>query len=213
MAAAAVGALGHPVLAGAMRVTGVGTGEGEVASPLYDQAMPVTCVDCAAEIPGAARQRRRCDSCREQRRRSYQPPIRRLRPDEEPPAGQPRRYSTGLGYIVLRWRTSEGYVDAYEHRLLTHAEPGQHVHHIDGDRANNSLGNLLVLDPVAHREIHAGRNRRIDLAAATRLYQNGVGTERIARFLGHDPSAVYRALKRSGVQIRTGYGGPKRKAL
>lgn len=36
---------------------------------------------------------------------------------------------------------------------------GWHVHHRDYDRGNNAAGNLLALDPVAHRAVHGPQDR------------------------------------------------------
>lgn len=54
---------------------------------------------------------------------------------------------------------SEGYVP--EHVVLTEKKIGRHlqknevVHHIDGDRLNNSIGNLIVLSRKDHSSHHA----------------------------------------------------------
>lgn len=63
---------------------------------------------------------------------------------------------------------SHGYVEVYDssgqkhlqHRLVVQEAVGrelssdEHVHHIDGDRLNNSLDNLLVLSSAEHRRLH-----------------------------------------------------------
>ncbi|MGN8821495.1 HNH endonuclease signature motif containing protein [Bifidobacterium boum] len=220
--AAAAGRAGDlPVLPGAVHVAGGGAGEGFVTPPLYNEVMDVICVDCGQVIPGAAHQRRRCDACRKERFRSYAKPIRTLRDGEEPPAGEPRRFINGEGYIRLRWSLPGEYVEAYEHRVVAGAKDGEQVHHIDGNRTNNDPSNLCVLSPEEHHRLHAEHGSgpasthkfiRIDGDEAERLYKLGYGTERIGRILSADPSAVWRLLKRRGVQIRRGYGGPKRKA-
>jgi hypothetical protein len=33
---------------------------------------------------------------------------------------------------------------------------GYQIHHIDGDKTNNALDNLLLVDPVSHKRIHSG---------------------------------------------------------
>ena len=38
-----------------------------------------------------------------------------------------------------------------------HAVPDGHdLHHIDGDKLNNVVGNLLLVTPVEHKRIHSG---------------------------------------------------------
>lgn len=44
------------------------------------------------------------------------------------------------------------------HRLLTDAEPGYEVHHINGNPLDNRRENLEVLTPEAHRARHGGRS-------------------------------------------------------
>lgn len=54
----------------------------------------------------------------------------------------------------------DGYV--LEHRLVIEQHLGrqlskqEHVHHVDGDKANNALSNLVVLQKRAHHKLHAG---------------------------------------------------------
>jgi hypothetical protein len=40
---------------------------------------------------------------------------------------------------------------AYHHGPIP---AGHHIHHIDGDRANNALSNLALMDPLAHMRHH-----------------------------------------------------------
>lgn len=65
------------------------------------------------------------------------------------------------GYVILHTasRTHER-----EHRVVMEAllgralEPGEVVHHIDGDRANNDPGNLAVMSASAHSKLHHGNS-------------------------------------------------------
>jgi hypothetical protein len=66
-------------------------------------------------------------------------------------------------------RKADGYVTVkvgvrkweLEHRVLMEAHLGrqletdEHVHHINGDRQNNRLGNLIVLRNAEHQRLHA----------------------------------------------------------
>ena len=54
------------------------------------------------------------------------------------------------GYAITRGRDGTP-----EHRVVTAAQPGEVVHHIDGDRSNNAIENLAVLSASGHREAHA----------------------------------------------------------
>lgn len=65
------------------------------------------------------------------------------------------------------WVTSGGYiatsfygVQCYVHRLVWMLgngpiPEGYHVHHIDGDKTNNSPGNLCLLSASEHHKLHA----------------------------------------------------------
>lgn len=70
----------------------------------------------------------------------------------------------------VAWQNSYGYsmVEDNGRYLLEHRavveralgrrlSPGEHVHHIDGDKQNNSLGNLRVMGPSEHSRLHANK--------------------------------------------------------
>lgn len=159
--------------------------------------------------------------------------IRTLGADEPIPGGAPRRYKNGTGYIRLRWRVGTGeYVEEYEHRIVAGRPSADlHVHHIDGDKANNDPSNLLVLTPTEHGELHAEQDRlrylerfgprvprkrkrrearRVEvslktqerLAQLTEMYAQGLSTVQIGKLTGIDPSWVHRILRRAGVEQR-----------
>ena len=78
------------------------------------------------------------------------------------------------GYVYIHapahpYATKRGYV--MEHRLVIERSierltlPTEHVHHKDGNRNNNRLSNLELLDGVEHNRRHAienklGKNRK-----------------------------------------------------
>jgi transposase/uncharacterized protein (DUF1330 family) len=72
------------------------------------------------------------------------------------------------GYIMILCpehpcATKRGYV--MEHRLVVEKHLGRYlsksedVHHLDGNRSNNALSNLIVLSRSDHIKIHAGQNK------------------------------------------------------
>lgn len=68
------------------------------------------------------------------------------------------------GYVLVRVGTDHHLADvrgyAYQHRLVAEEklgrrlEPGEIVHHIDGNRENNDPANLEVCTDVAHHLVH-----------------------------------------------------------
>lgn len=71
---------------------------------------------------------------------------------------------TWNGYKLVKapedypYKDNKGYVR--EHRLVMerylgrYLEPNEEVHHIDGDKLNNDISNLVVLTKMEHRRIH-----------------------------------------------------------
>lgn len=59
-------------------------------------------------------------------------------------------------------------VRAYEHRLVVEKSLGrklkhdEHIHHIDGNKTNNSLSNLKVLTNEEHRKEHMKTQSRVN---------------------------------------------------
>ena len=62
------------------------------------------------------------------------------------------RCNYSYGYI----RYTRGNTHRLEHRLVTNAPRGMHVHHIDGDITNNAASNLQVVTPSEHVALHRG---------------------------------------------------------
>lgn len=127
--------------------------------------------------------------------------IRTLQPGEQIPSSQPKRYKSSHGYIRLRWwvATSQ-YVETYEHRVFNgFVTTAQEVHHLDHDKANNALENLVPTGQAEHQKHH----RRLDYKKIIRLYAQGFSTPEIGRLLQCNPAAVYRILVKQGVTPRS----------
>lgn len=82
------------------------------------------------------------------------------------------RVSDGNGYfMVLKpdWYTGrKGSKHVFEHSIvmceslgLTEIPKGFHVHHVDGDKTNNSIDNLALLNSHAHAKIHSLEAQRL----------------------------------------------------
>lgn len=65
-------------------------------------------------------------------------------------------------------RAINGYVLQHiivaEEKIRRRLEPGEVVHHIDGDKTNNHPGNLMVMTRSEHARLHAAQRRESSLA-------------------------------------------------
>lgn len=171
--------------------------------------------------------------------------IRSLRWGEPIPDVEPKRYRNRDGYIRLRWLVAPNcYVEEYEHRIVAgRPHPRYHVHHLNGDPADNRPENLKVLTPEEHGALHAhdqGRDpaldgyrsrqartkaeRRIERERVLRerremvrrlFLDEGLTTEQIGREIGLHPAGVSRILRQAGVPQQRGRRptGPKRETI
>lgn len=98
------------------------------------------------------------------------------------------------GYVLIRVGVGHPLADvrgyAYEHRLVASEKlgrrvlPSEHVHHIDGDKTNNTENNLEVLSQAEHRCEHREADRGLRLPGEDNpLIECACGCgERFARF-------------------------------
>lgn len=56
------------------------------------------------------------------------------------------------GYF--QWGSKENHRRVMERNIGRKLESKEHIHHIDGDKINNDLDNLLIVDVSSHRKIH-----------------------------------------------------------
>lgn len=86
----------------------------------------------------------------------YHPPSRLGKRVE----GAKHRYKNKFGYVVLHEGDSPKF-EQYEHRYVMEQHLGrklntkEHVHHINGDKSDNRIENLEVMDIVDHGKLHS----------------------------------------------------------
>lgn len=111
----------------------------------------------------------------------------------------PRANSYGKLRVVL-YRNGERH-DLYVHRLVSEAfmnayQPHVRVQHRDKDGRNNNVHNLKF--PEGYRMGHLVRNPARPVITRVKINETGEvfrTVEDCARYLGGDPSSIYRVLK------------------
>lgn len=99
------------------------------------------------------------------------------------------------GYKVI---TVDG-CQVLEHRYIMEASLGrklssdEHVHHVDENRLNNSISNLMVVTKEEHLTIHRTRQDLVD-GQFVNLWNKGESTREIAKKIGCSQTEVRRRL-------------------
>lgn len=75
----------------------------------------------------------------------------------------------------------------------------EHVHHINGDKADNHLSNLEILEPSAHHRQHIGPAFDIDLAVT--FYRQGMGYRKLSQIFGVARQNIRGCFERRGWHI------------
>ncbi len=172
---------------------------------------PVECERCGVVVmrlrENARRQRFCSRSCLYAHRKAHaigaKPTIAYISTADQMPTSKPRRYISSSGYVRLRWKIGKRhYVEAWEHRVISGATVGEHAHHIDHDRSNNSPDNLQRAPAREHMEHHCRERRMQDIEDMIRAYMGGESPGVIAARYGRNSAAVYRALRNAGVPMR-----------
>lgn len=130
--------------------------------------------------------------------------IRYLKAGEAVPAGEPRRYVTKAGYVMLRWKVGKRqYVEVREHRVVAGACTDQHVvHHLNHDRADNRPENLILTTSKQHSALHGRDRMKFIRSEARRMYESGASITEVAAYFAVNNATVSRGLRADGTAIR-----------
>lgn len=102
-----------------------------------------------------------------------------------------------------------GYV--YEHRLIMekhlgrYLKPNEHIHHKDGDKLNNNIENLVLIDHRSHIRKHMVPKAKWSLLEDIKWMQHqvdlGKDSVKISKIVGCSPTAVRKALDRYKIKL------------
>jgi uncharacterized protein (DUF1330 family) len=98
------------------------------------------------------------------------------------------------GYVLRARYVMEQYLGRY----LTSDEE---VHHINGNKTDDRIENLVVLSKSDHAKLHIeqgdfGTGKRLDITKVMELRQLGFGYKKIAKELGYPVASVKSAVRK-----------------
>ena len=106
---------------------------------------------------------------------------------------QRSQYVHGLNKAGYRITRVDGR-QVYEHRAIMEGAIGrklqtsEHVHHINGNKSDNRLSNLAILQKSAHHREHVTPTFDVELAKS--LYVQGIGYKRLGKLFNRHPSSI-----------------------
>ena len=113
-------------------------------------------------------------------------------------------YPSGNGY----YKCNGHYLhrDIMEYHLKRKLKTNEVVHHIDGNRENNTLENLEIISDLVHRKYHGHQKKR-------RLTPEEIEAIKILHRLGWTIAKIREQLKRSNGVVSDYVHGNKRKHI
>ncbi len=116
------------------------------------------------------------------------------------------RYVNGGGYVMVMIDQGEY---EYEHRVVMAKHLGRRllsrevVHHRNGNRADNRISNLELLQSNGeHHRVHHRQPQRFCRKTMVRMYRQGMSMAQVGKVVGCSTQTVQRALQSAGVKSR-----------